>query len=337
MTTAGRTDATNERRRSSLTTFDTGLGLKKCSRNWFYVPFINVFIEYIGVNDPPTPEELSTSLEVTGLISALFIAMIAAGLQSFSFGDHEEAFFREAVINSTNGHSLAGGADPYRDPYSKFLASTSTSLCALFAVLLITCLMIFHQSSVDFSDPHTGEYSKELRQAWWTYARFPMALNLMLMGWGLFFATVQFQMLAYMMLPNPGGSKMVNGIDTWAIQVMFEPGFKTTHKYNFSALFMFDIGWYFEFIGGVVTLGFFSCALAKKHWKRGKMKTLPRNPTKIVAETNPSGGGGGGGGGGDELSVKDTLKELASMQLRIIELVQNLAKKSAASDGNYDL
>ena len=325
-TSAG-TNETNEAhggRRSSLTLV-AGF---QCPKKWYYVPFINVFIEYMGVHEPPTPEELSTSLEVTGLISALFIAMIAAGLQSFSFDDHQAAFFREGVINSTNGDSLGGA-----DPYSKFLASTSTSLCALFAVLLITCLMIFHQSSVNFSDPHTGEYSKELRQAWWTYARFPMAMNLMLMGWGLFFATVHFQLLAYMMLPNPSGSKMVNGIDTWAIQVMFEPGFKTTHKYNFSALFMYDIGWYFEFLGGVITMGFFSCALAKKHWKRAKMKTLPSNPTKIVAENKPS-----GGDGDDDASVTDTLKELASMQLRIIELVNNLAKKSAASkEGDHDL
>ena len=77
-------------RRQSMTTFAVGGVCTKCSKNWFYVPFLNLLLEYIGSADPPKPEELMVSLETIGLVSALFVAMLTAATQSYGYGDFED-------------------------------------------------------------------------------------------------------------------------------------------------------------------------------------------------------------------------------------------------------
>jgi hypothetical protein len=259
------TPNTNMNRRPSLTTFQTnGCGKKKgkCSRNWFYVPFVNIFVEYFSATDPPTPDELSQSLEVTGLASALYISMIAGSTQSFGHDDFESAFLRLG-INSTNGGSDFIDAV---DPYSFFINSTCESINAFSCSLLITCLIIFHQSSVDFNDPH-GNYSTEIRGAWWSFIRFPMILNFGFLCYGCYKSTESYQMLAMMMMPNIGGSVMPDGPRQLVAGVVFDSDWTTTHKFNFAAMFLFSLGWYFGVVGILITFSTISCALANKHKK----------------------------------------------------------------------
>ena len=139
----------------------------KCNRNWFYVPIVNLFLEYIGSTDPPTPDDLMGSLEVTGFVAALFVAMLTAASQSYGYGDFEEAIERMSLNATTNTWINGDGVleTNMLDPFGYWLDCTTRSINAFNAVLTITCLMIFHQSSVSFQGPD-DEYSKDLRRAW---------------------------------------------------------------------------------------------------------------------------------------------------------------------------
>ena len=181
-----KTDATDLRRRNSIHTIKMEVCGRegRCSRNWFYIPFLNLFIEYFALLDPPTPEELAASLEVTGLVAALFISMLTASTQSYGHDDFVAAMVRHG-INVTNGDSAFPDGI---DPYSFWVSSTCTSFNAFSGVLVITCVMIFHESSVDFHGPD-GEYSVDLRRAWWSYVRVPMFINFMMLAYALYKST----------------------------------------------------------------------------------------------------------------------------------------------------
>jgi hypothetical protein len=271
-------------RRESVFSFNNGCGgtpcenvfgkKGKCSRNWFYVPWINIFIEYFSVMDPPTPDELTQSLEVTGLVAALFIAMLAAATQSYGFDDFDAAFTRLG-INQTNGQNFfIDGVDPY----SFWVNSTCEAFNAFSCTLLITGLTIFHQSSVDFTID--GEYSVKLRQAWWAFGRVPMCMNFGFLAYALYKSTEAYQMLAMMMLPNPGGTTMPDGPQQLVIGAIFDPDWKDTYKYNFAAIFLYSLGWYFGMFGIIGTFSLFSCALANKHRRRTQLLTQKKEITR---------------------------------------------------------
>jgi hypothetical protein len=74
-------------------------------------------------------------------------------------------------------------------------------------------------------------------------------------------------MLAMMMMPNPGGSVMPDGPQQLTLWVVFDSEWTTTHKFNFAAMFLFSLGWYFGIVGIFITFSTISCALANKHKK----------------------------------------------------------------------
>ena len=138
----------------------------KCSRTWFYVPLLNLFLEYFGLDEPPTPDDLMVSLEICGFVAALSVAMLTAASQSYAYEDFQEAI-RRISLNSTTGEWIEGGGlvSIGNDPFQYWISCTTSSINAFNAVLTITCLTVFHQSSISFQGPD-DKYSLDLRRAW---------------------------------------------------------------------------------------------------------------------------------------------------------------------------
>ena len=64
------------------------------------------------------------------------------------------------------------------------------------------------------------------------------------------------------------------------IGAIFDPDWKDTYKYNFAAIFLYSLGWYFGMFGIIGTFSLFSCALANKHKKfQQVLKDRPKSKT----------------------------------------------------------
>merc|ERR1711865_1339168 len=111
-------------------------------------------------------------------------------------------------------------------------------------------------------------------------------------------------------MPNPQGSVMPDGPRQLVLGAIFDPTWKETHKFNFAAMFLYSLGWYFGIFGIIGTFSFFSCALANKHKHYAKMEISfekKNKPTSLttVAESKTS---------DVNISVEETVRELAQMQ-----------------------
>jgi hypothetical protein len=214
-----------------------------------------------------------------------------------------------------------------QDPYSYWILCNSRSINAFNASLGITCLMMFHQSSVSFNGPD-NEYSEELRRAWWKFARIPQTINIFLMMYALYFSTESYVMIMWMMLPNLEGSRCSSSSSV--MNAMFDFSWENKHKYNFSCNMIWSMGWFFVFFGVVCTIIFFSSALAYKHHVYQKLlkvylediKNFNPKSNQVVPQPKQQ----------QPANVETILRELVEqqgeLQRRILDLVATMATTS---------
>jgi hypothetical protein len=191
-----------------------------------YVPFVNLVAQLLDNKDPPTPEELSEALNGTGLISALVLGIVVSTVQAFGYEDYMDAMERWGINATTGENDWEDGADPY----SLWIIACTNSIAALLGALLITIVLMVHQSSTDFHDTD-NEYSIVLRRAWWKWVRFAQALNIFLMVLGSYYVLYAVELSAFLLLPNPGGS--IRGATDGAIDALVDSDWTQKHKYNF--------------------------------------------------------------------------------------------------------
>ena len=117
---------------------------------------------------------------------------------------------------------------------------------------------------------------------------------------------------------------------------LFDPDWVKTHKFNFSAQFLWSLGMFFGVIGLIVSWTFFSLGLANKHRVAASLfKKVGLTPDTTLEEDGISKSadeesGPKSGKANEELSIEDTLRELAQMQARTLELVASLARRGNA-------
>ena len=68
--------------------------LNKCSSSckWYYIPYLNIFVDMLSRSHPPSEEDFSSSLNTVALIAALYETMLVASTQSYTIEDFENAF-----------------------------------------------------------------------------------------------------------------------------------------------------------------------------------------------------------------------------------------------------